>query len=131
MTVGEHGRPLGSLALEAAYDPFAASLDRHTAAGSAEGVGASVNRIGQDVVDGVVDRKLPHDMRTMRRRGVLLLLAVLPDGSRSLIPASWSDWQAGADDPFNPVPPTASPASRRWRICSAHGRSWTLSSAAV
>ncbi len=34
----------------------------------------------------------------MRRRGVLLVVAVLPDGSRSLIPAEWTDWsteQAG------------------------------------
>src|SRR5829696_4535785 len=41
-------------------------------------------------------------MRTMKRRGALLLLVVLPDGSRSLIPASWTDWQAAADDPFEP-----------------------------
>src|SRR6266481_4910580 len=33
-------------------------------------------------------------MGTVKRRGVLLLLAVLPDGSRSLIPASWTDWKA-------------------------------------
>jgi len=33
-------------------------------------------------------------MCTMRRRDALLLLVVLPDGSRSLIPASWSDWQS-------------------------------------
>ena len=30
----------------------------------------------------------------IRRRGVLLVLVVLPDGSRSLIPASWTDWRA-------------------------------------
>jgi hypothetical protein len=29
-----------------------------------------------------------------RRRGVLLVLVVLPDGSRSLIPASRTDWNA-------------------------------------
>ena len=38
-------------------------------------------------------------MSTIKRRGTLLLLVVLPDGSRSLIPASWSDWQAAADSP--------------------------------
>jgi hypothetical protein len=38
-------------------------------------------------------RALPV-MGTVKRRGVLLLLAVLPDGSRSLIPASWTDWKA-------------------------------------
>jgi hypothetical protein len=27
-----------------------------------------------------------------RRGGALLLLVILPDGSRSLIPASWTDW---------------------------------------
>jgi hypothetical protein len=46
---------------------------------------------------------------SIRRRGVLLVLAVLPDGSRSLIPADWTDWspepagrtlavEAGGDD---------------------------------
>ncbi|UPJ48103.1 hypothetical protein IVB30_34165 [Bradyrhizobium sp. 200] len=31
---------------------------------------------------------------SIRRRGVLLVLVVLPDGSRSLIPADWTDWNA-------------------------------------
>ena len=31
---------------------------------------------------------------SIRRRGVLLVLVVLPDGSRSLIPANWTDWNA-------------------------------------
>jgi hypothetical protein len=29
-------------------------------------------------------------MGTVKRRGTLLLLVVLPDGSRSLVPASWT-----------------------------------------
>jgi hypothetical protein len=29
----------------------------------------------------------------LRRRGVFLVLVVLPDGSRSLIPADWTDWR--------------------------------------
>jgi hypothetical protein len=29
---------------------------------------------------------------SIRRRGVLFALVVLPDGSRSLIPANWTDW---------------------------------------
>ena len=34
----------------------------------------------------------------MRRHGVVELLLVLPDGSKSLIPAGWTDAaQAGAD----------------------------------
>src|ERR1700746_2831045 len=33
-------------------------------------------------------------MGAIKRRGILLLLAVLPDGSRSLIPASWTNWEA-------------------------------------
>ena len=31
---------------------------------------------------------------SIRWRGVLLVLVVLPDGSRSLIPANWTDWNA-------------------------------------
>ena len=30
---------------------------------------------------------------SIRRRGVLLVLVILPDGSRSLIPAEWTDWR--------------------------------------
>src|SRR5262249_45045874 len=30
-----------------------------------------------------------------RRRGVLFVLACLPDGSRALIPAQWTDWDEG------------------------------------
>ena len=33
-------------------------------------------------------------MGGMRRRGIQLLLVVLPDGTRSLIPANWTDWAA-------------------------------------
>jgi hypothetical protein len=32
---------------------------------------------------------------TIWRRGIHYLLTVLPDGSRSLIPASWTDWKTG------------------------------------
>src|SRR5262245_9554927 len=38
-------------------------------------------------------RSLPV-MGTIKRRGTLFLLVVLPDGSRSLIPAGWTDWPA-------------------------------------
>lgn len=31
---------------------------------------------------------------TERRRGILLVLVILPDGSRSLIPASWTNWES-------------------------------------
>ena len=37
-------------------------------------------------------------MSAIKRRGTLLLLVVLPDGSRSLIPAGWTDWTGTADD---------------------------------
>jgi len=37
-------------------------------------------------------------MGTVKRRGAELLLVVLPDGSRSLIPMSWTDWHPNADE---------------------------------
>jgi len=45
-------------------------------------------------------------MGTIKRRGARLLLVVLPDGSRSLIPASWTDWKATevADQPSATMP---------------------------
>jgi hypothetical protein len=41
---------------------------------------------------------------SIRRRGVVLLLASLPDGSRALIPAAWTDWDAAG--PMKGAPPT-------------------------
>jgi hypothetical protein len=38
---------------------------------------------------------------SIRRRGVLLFLASLPDGSRSLIPAAWTDWQLKGAPPIS------------------------------
>ena len=32
---------------------------------------------------------------SIRRRGILFALACLPDGSRALIPAQWTDWDEG------------------------------------
>ena len=36
---------------------------------------------------------------SIRRRGVLLVLVVLPDGSRLLVPAGWTDWSAERSGP--------------------------------
>ena len=41
-------------------------------------------------------------MGGMRRGGVQLLLLILPDGSRSLVPAEWTDWQAEAGSTLAP-----------------------------
>ena len=38
-------------------------------------------------------------MGWMRRRGALDLLLVLPDGSRSLVPAGWTDLEGVAQPP--------------------------------
>jgi len=66
-------------------------------------------------------------MRTMRRRGVLLLLVVLPDGSRSLIPRAGAT-ASGRHDPFESGAAHREPCLASLAICSAHGPSWTLSS---
>jgi ABC transporter substrate binding protein len=44
-------------------------------------------------------------MSTIHRRGILLLLVVLPDGSRSLIPANWTNWESAGDGPSASIPP--------------------------
>jgi len=45
-------------------------------------------------------------IRVVKRRQVLLVLVVLPDQSRSLIPASWTDWE----------PPSLAPDELGWNI---------------
>jgi hypothetical protein len=55
----------------------------------------------RDIPDAVVITRKCHAFEgrslavisSIRRRGVLLWLASLPDGSRSLIPAAWTDWR--------------------------------------
>jgi hypothetical protein len=37
-------------------------------------------------------------MSAIKRHGTPVLLVVRPDGSRSLIPASWTDWAGTVDD---------------------------------
>jgi hypothetical protein len=53
-------------------------------------------------------------MGIVKRRGTLLLLVVLPDGSRSLIPAGWTDWKTTqvVDEP-------STSGSRRREACLA------------
>src|SRR5262249_8914662 len=68
--VCEQDVPLASFTLEATHHALAARLDCHTAAGSAERVGAAVDRIGQDVMDGIVDRQLPDDAAAISDRVV-------------------------------------------------------------
>ena len=48
-------------------------------------------------------------MGTLKRRGTPLLLVALPDGSRSLIPASWTDWKTTNDQPSPPRPQRREP----------------------
>src|SRR5262249_31813478 len=50
----------------------------------------------------------------LQRRGVFLLLVILPDGSRSLIPATWTDFQ---DPGQQPAPPQETDGSLH-SICS-------------
>src|SRR5262252_9881533 len=44
-----------------ALDALATALDAHLAHRAAKGVGAGIDGIGQDVVDGVVERRSPGD----------------------------------------------------------------------
>ena len=45
-------------------------------------------------------------IRSLTRRGVLELLVVLPDGSRTLVPAAWTDWSGRQDAGLNRGRPT-------------------------
>src|SRR5215813_2122346 len=51
----------------------------------------------------IIRERHPFEGRTLsvlsssRRRGVWHLLVILPDGSRSLVPAAWTDWRVPTD----------------------------------
>ena len=38
---------------------------------------------------------------SIKRRGVLLVLVILPNGSRSLVPAAWTDWRDADASPID------------------------------
>ena len=72
----------------------------HIAALRGDGVVPELTTHHRDVPDSVTITRERHAFEgqslaaisSVRRRGVLLVLVVLPDGSRSLIPAEWTDW---------------------------------------
>jgi hypothetical protein len=70
-------------------------------------------------------------MSAIKRGGALLLLPVLPDGSRSLVPASWRTGQLVPRMIRHRGLNIAIPASYRLRVCSTQEGSWTLSSVAA
>jgi hypothetical protein len=68
VVVQEQDVPIRPLTPEPTHDPLAAGLDRHAAAGSAESIGASIDRVAQNMVDRVVDRQPPGDVTAFFRR---------------------------------------------------------------
>src|SRR3954465_12287699 len=61
VVVEDQSLPGAAILAEAAHDPLAAGLDGDATAGPPKGVCAGVNRVGQHVVEGVVDGQLPGD----------------------------------------------------------------------
>src|SRR6516164_8980313 len=63
----EQHLPLRLRAPQTALDALAAVLDAHLAHRAAKGIGAGIDGVGQDVVDGVVERQPPGDAAPLRR----------------------------------------------------------------
>src|SRR5215207_4261545 len=61
VVVEDQSLPGAAILAEATHDPLAAGLDGDATAGPPKGVCAGVNRVGQHVVEGVVDGQLPGD----------------------------------------------------------------------
>src|SRR2546421_9617871 len=59
--------PFGHWTPHAAIDALAALLDAYFAHRAAKGIGASIDGVGQDVVDRVVERQPPGDAAPLRR----------------------------------------------------------------
>src|SRR6516162_10603044 len=63
----EQHLPVRLRAPQTAPDALAAVLDAHPAHRAAKGIGAGIDGIGQDIVDGVVERQPPGDAAPLRR----------------------------------------------------------------
>src|ERR1700745_733091 len=59
--------PFRLRAPQTALDALAAVFDAHLAHRAAKGIGASIDGVGQDVVDGVVERQPPGNAAPLRR----------------------------------------------------------------
>ena len=59
--------PLGQWAPQAALDALATILDGHLARRASKGIRPGMDRVRQDIVDGVVERQLPDDAAPLRR----------------------------------------------------------------
>src|SRR4051794_10925539 len=66
VVVEDQSLPGAAILAEAAHDALAAGLDGHATPGPPEGVSAGVDRVGQDVVECVVDGQLPGDAAPLR-----------------------------------------------------------------
>ncbi|HEX6688789.1 MAG TPA: hypothetical protein VF085_09010 [Solirubrobacterales bacterium] len=66
VVVEDQNLPSAAILAEAAHDALATGLDRDAAAGAPEGIGAGVDRVRQQVTEGVVDRQLPDHLATVR-----------------------------------------------------------------
>src|SRR5271169_2350423 len=82
MMVTDQNLPVRPLNAKASNDALAAVLDSHLAGRAAERIGARVDGVRQDVMDGVVDRRLPLQapiVRTMADGGKRDPLLAKPD----------------------------------------------------
>jgi hypothetical protein len=61
MMVEKQDVPVRSVFAESSHDALAAILNGHPAPRSTEHIGAGIHRVGEDVVDRVVDGQLPDD----------------------------------------------------------------------
>ena len=78
MLILEQHIPFRQRAPQSAPDALAAVLDADLAHRAPKGIGASIDGVGQDVVDGVVERQPPDDAAPLRR-------AVACDGQRDAL----------------------------------------------
>ena len=67
MAVEEQDGPLRARLLETPYDPLAPTFELHPAAGSSECVSTSINRVGEEVQNRVLDRRLPDEAAHLGR----------------------------------------------------------------
>ena len=61
MMVGDQDLPIATFSPKAANDALASVGNADPATGPAKHIGPGVNRIGQDMMDGIVNRELPDD----------------------------------------------------------------------
>ena len=118
----EQNVPFGHRATHAAPDALATLLDAHLARRAPEGIGAGIDRVGQNVVHGVVGRQSPDDAAPLAVARLALATRCLRHATRYAPDGRFGTRQIWRRRAAVPPEPAGPDPSRSGRARPSHSR---------